>query len=454
MGKKVLLLNPPSPGACRYSRDYFCSKTLKGNYIEHPVDLLFLSGILYERFDLQLIDATVMVLNYDECLRRVLTAAPDAVIFISGSVSMRVDFPFLKKIKEQLSSVKMIGSGDIFFDLESFAANPWIDAVLSDFTSCDILHYLEGDCSVVTGMAFRSGGKIVDKRQAPPARDDNFSVPLPRHELFIHMPYTFPFARRLPFATLLTDYGCPFHCLFCVYGRLGHKCRALENVFAELELISSLGIREIFVKDQTFGADRQRAVRLCDEMVKRRWNFSWTAFCRANAVSEELLGAMKAAGCHTVIFGVETADDAFLEKYKCGLTVLEIVRAFTMARSAGLRTAGTFMLGFPGEDLAQARATIDFAIKLQCDFAAFNIFVDKPRDKSHNVEYYDQSGIEGVSGNGVLSEIEMRRLLREANRRFYFRPAYIAKRLSGVKTGYEAKMLILNMLGIIKRFGL
>jgi len=451
MRKKVLLLNPPSRGACRYSRDYFCSKTLKGSYAEHPLDLLFLSGILYERFDLETIDATVSGLAEDECLRRILALVPDVIIFISGSVSMHIDFPFLKKVKECLPCVVMVGLGDIFFDLENFVANSWIDAVLLDFTSRDILRYLEGDRLAVTTMAFREDGKIVDKRLGIQEADNNFSVPLPRHELFIHLPYTFPFARNLPFATVLTDYGCPFHCFFCVYGRLGHKSRDLQSVFEELGYLSSLGVKEIFIKDQTFGADYRRAMVLCGEMIKRRWNFSWTAFCRANAVNKELLSAMKAAGCHTVIFGVESASDDFLEKYKCGLTSSEVVRAFTLARAAGLRTAGTFILGFPGEGLSSARATIDFAIKLKCDFAAFNIFVDKPNDKPHNMEYYDQSGFESISGNGIISASQMRSLLSEANRRFYFRPGYIIRRFLGIKTMYEAKMLISNMFGIIKR---
>ena len=60
--KKVLLFNPPSR-KFNYSRDYFCSKTLKTNYIEHPIDLLILSGILFDRFKVEILDATVLSLD-------------------------------------------------------------------------------------------------------------------------------------------------------------------------------------------------------------------------------------------------------------------------------------------------------------------------------------------------------------------------------------------------------
>ena len=42
---KVLLLNPPGSGA-NHLRDYYCAGTTKSSYYYHPVDLLYLSGML------------------------------------------------------------------------------------------------------------------------------------------------------------------------------------------------------------------------------------------------------------------------------------------------------------------------------------------------------------------------------------------------------------------------
>ena len=56
MKPKILLLNPP--GKYLYVRDYFCSKISKADYINAPIDLVMISGVLNTgEFDLKVIDA-------------------------------------------------------------------------------------------------------------------------------------------------------------------------------------------------------------------------------------------------------------------------------------------------------------------------------------------------------------------------------------------------------------
>jgi len=67
--------------------------------------------------------------------------------------------------------------------------------------------------------------------------------------------------------------------------------------------------------------------------------------------------------------------------------------------------------------------TIDFAIKLKCDFASFNVFVPKidtlagkeflERIPKKNIDWThrDQYGIVSITNNGVPSTQEMSRLL-------------------------------------------
>src|SRR6185436_14664706 len=107
---------------------------------------------------------------------------------------------------------------------------------------------------------------------------------------------------------VLTDYGCPYPCTFCVIGTLGFKTRPVDEVLAEIDHIRGLGIRELFFMDQTFGVVKKRGLALCAELEKRG-DLSWTAFCRPDTADDELLAAMKRAGCHTLILGVESADD-------------------------------------------------------------------------------------------------------------------------------------------------
>ena len=324
--KTILLLNPS--GRLPYTRDYFCSKVTKTGYIEHPVDLLILSGILYQHHSLILIDAIAQNLDFENCYQKICALNIDAIIFLAGCVSWKDDFEFLKKIKAAKPQVLFIGIGDIFKKENIFRENAWIDANLKDFTSHDIVEYLEGKNSAFLDLAYRKNGSLV----IPPERKNEnskilFEVPIPRHEMFLKNSYTFPFVKNLPYTTVLTDYGCGFNCAYCIYSSFGFKMRALQNVYEELEYIHSLGIKELFVKDQTFAFDRKRGIELCREMIRKKWGFSWTCFLRANVVTVELLSLMKEAGCHTASFGVESGNDEILRIYRTGVDKERIKKA-------------------------------------------------------------------------------------------------------------------------------
>ncbi len=454
-----LLLNPP--GKLPYSRDYFCSKVTKAGYAEHPVDLLILSGIISSAgHKVTVLDAIVQRLDFVTAKQRIDRLDIDAIVFLSGSTSWQDDFKFLREIKYSRPNLFLIGLGDIFLDQEIFINNSWLDAVLLDFTTEDILHYFSGERSNLKNILFRDKGKVVVTHRQVDITE--FQIPIPRHELFLDKGYTFPFAKRLPFATILTDYGCLFNCSFCLYPCLGFKLRELDNVFDELRYIRSLGIRELFIKDQSFGANRARTIALCEGMLKIA-KFSWTCFLRTDIVNLELLNTMKKAGCHTVIFGVENANEEILKKYKPGTTRKNIEEAFRLCRSLGIDTVGIFIFGFPEEDKKSCLETIDLALHLQCDFASFNLFVPKVEtpirkdliarrllDKNQP-EVFDQSGIASVWGIDHLSREELNELRHLALRRFYLRPAYIMKRL--IKSFYslaQLQMLVKSACFILK----
>jgi anaerobic magnesium-protoporphyrin IX monomethyl ester cyclase len=443
----ILLLNPP--GKLCYSRDYFCSKVTKAGYAEHPVDLLVLSGILYSTgHKLTLIDAIVEKLSFSFTAQRINALKPDVTIFLSGTTSWKDDFVFLADLKKSHPKMLLVGLGDIFLDAEILHKNDWLDAVILDFTKPEILDYIAGRYGNFESLGFRREGSIYFPAPAKASGEPRpcvqglgeFSIPIPRHEMFLGKKYAFPFARRIPFTTLLTDYGCPFACRFCLYPSLGYKRRKLENVFDELRYIHSLGIRELFIKDQSFGTDRLRTASLCQEM-RKIGKFSWTCFLRTDIAEEGLLENMKKSGCHTVMFGVESANPRILSICKPGVNMSNIKRAFQLCQRLKINTVGIFILGFPGEDKKSCLETIALALDLKCDFASFNLFVPKietPLRKdlmtSHAIEpsqneILDQSGIASVWSNGCLSRNELDALRRCALRKFYLRPNYLAKKV-------------------------
>lgn len=455
---KVLLLNPP--GRQVYIRDYSCSKTTKSNYLFHPVDLVTLSGTLASEHELEVLDCMAERLAPERAHARIAACAPAAIVSLVGSVSWDEDRAFLAR--EAALGRRVLAIGDVLQEASErrLAEEPWLEAVLHDFSNDDALRILRdqthelGDASVR-----RADGSIERVRGGP--RKGQFRVPRPRHELFPRTGYRFSFARREPFATVLTDYGCPYPCTFCVIGTLGFKTRPLADVLEELDFLRARGVREIFFMDQTFGMQRERALELCAEL-ERRGDLSWTAFTRPDTADDERLAAMKRAGCHTLILGVESASDDVLALYRKGYRASAVREGFARVRRHGLRTVGTFIIGLPEEDQTSLERTLELALELELDFMSLNMAVPRfgTPFRARALELglareqdlvMDQGGAAAFLPTRTLDRAAMLALKKRMVRRFYLRPAYLWRRIAGLRTLHELKAQAREGLALLAR---
>ncbi len=454
--KKVLLLNPP--GDQFYLRDYFCSKVSKSGYLYHPTDLLVLSGILSPHFEVHVMDAIVERVSYQQAVRRIEALAPDYCIFITGSVSFSLDMAFLKMLLRHVPSIKkVVGIGDVFFNRqrELLERHSDLDAIVVDFTTDDIVHYLRGEpCE---NIVFRDGNSI--EGSWTKSRHGVFSYPVPRYDLFPNRKYHYPFTREHPFGVILTNFGCPFQCSFCIMPALGFKTREPENVLEELAWLKKHGFRNVYFNDQTFGADKRRTKQLLQGMIDRGLGLGFVAFTRVDVLEETLLDLMQAAGCHTVMFGIESADPTLLIRYGKGITLERVREVVEGCHRRRIRTLGTFILGLPGETRKSALSTIAFAKDIPLDYAAFNIAIPRMgtqlreqaiREKlvDADVEEMDQSGSEAVIRNQDLSLAEIEALKRRAYREFYFRPTKLAAKLMDIRTREDLCNHVRNGWGV------
>jgi len=429
--------------------------------VYHPVDLLYLSGIISEEHDIEVLDCMAQRIGFQEAAKIIDKLSPDAVVFLTGHVSWREDIDFLWPLREEHGFL-LIGTGDILLESsgKKLSGDRPLDAVILDFTTDDILHYLRGEHHEIRYMHYRAENGV-SVCSIPRQKVKGFSLPIPRFEKFPMREYRFSLVRRLPFGTVLTDYGCPFKCSFCLMGNIRYKTRSVENVIEELDVLRSMGTRDIFFIDQTFGADWKRTEELLREMIKREYGFGFVCLTRADLLDEDRVELMTGAGCHTVIMGVETAGENTLEEVSKGSSVEEIRKGFSLAEKAGLRTVATYILGLPGESLHDCMKTLDLALELNTDFASFNVPV--PRENTRlreqalkngwfeaDNDFMDQSGTVHSMGTGKLSDSEILKFRSYAIARFYGRPSYILKRIVRMKTIYELKTMLFVGLNILK----
>lgn len=470
LGKRKLraaLVNPP--GTKRYFRDYFCTLVSKAKYYYHPVDLVYLSGILnHAGYHLLCHDAIAEGKGPEESWKDVVDFQPDIVVYLIASPSYDEDVSYLSELKKRLPNTTFIGSGDVYREIreDGLFMHSFCDVILTDFSTGDLLAWLNRtEDHVIDNLIYRgSDGQLYS---GPEKHGHGFySMPVPRWDLWPTEKYRFPFASEPKFATMLTDFGCPFSCVFCPMSTTGYKLRDLDTVMDELRLLRKLGINEIFFRDQTFGVNRIRTQALLDRIKSEQPDLKWTCWSRVDLVTEEFLRAIKDAGCHTVMFGIESANEDILKQYNKNTKREQMERSLKLAQDIGLRTVGTFVVGLPGESEASIRSTIDYGCKLPLDFASFNIATPRfgttfrkiMKEKGtvdESVMRFDSSRTTPVwleeskqEADAIPNEM-IYELQRLAIRKFYLRPTYLFRRLVSIRTPYELYASVREGLDLI-----
>jgi len=309
--------------------------------------------------------------------------------------------------------------------------------------------FSDGDISKIDGICYKTpiGGY---SRHSVRKRVWNLdSLPFPARDLVSRGSYRYyvpiPVLDDKPvFASMLTSRGCPFSCIFCssrvTFGSKARE-RSVENICDEIEiLIKQFGVNLIYFNDDTFTYNQNRIHALCDEIIKRRFSFSWLAETRVDCVSPELLRHMSAAGCKVLTFGIEAGHPKILKKIKKDISLPKIRAAFQWTKKAKIRTQANFMLGHPGETKEEMQATVKLAKEINPFIAGFYTVLPLPGTILHkmaeggsvldekfysNLMFFDKSQM----SLSKLSPEELLNEQRKAYRSFYFRPYHIFLKL-------------------------
>jgi anaerobic magnesium-protoporphyrin IX monomethyl ester cyclase len=357
------------------------------------------------------------------------------------------------------------------------AAKPFVDAVVrseGEATWSEILARVDtpphpnplppgergqdGMWEGILGVTFRrADGTVVSMPDRSPIPVEELdAMPFPAWHLFRLERYTNlqPAVDQVSGHSLpiLTSRGCPYRCTYCSQiGPRRWRARSAASVLSEWRwLVREQGAVEIGVLDDSFNINRQRVLEICQALVDEGLHHvPWIMIngIRANLADEELLGAMKRAGCIRTAFGVESGNQAILDTVVDKHLTLDQVRsAFRAARTVGLETIGFFIVGLPGE----TEATMDDTIRLACELdplvANFSIATPFPGTQMYDTvkaqgrllaETWDDfvffEGKARFEMPGLPAEL-VERKWKEAYRRFYLRPRRIARTLARKET--------------------
>ena len=357
-----------------------------------PLGLSYVAGALEKAgFQVQMLDNYLLKKPLEEVKQEVKRFSPEMLGITCGSVTYGRCIATAKAVKEVLPSCKVVvGGWHPSYLPESMLQHPEIDYAVMGEGERAIVELAnsvtkgesESALAKIPGIAYRNGLKIA--KNAPKLISDLDEIPFPaRHLLPMHL-----YSREMeylsvkPVDTMNVIRGCPYNCAFCETKKIwGSKCRAFSpsRVVDELNhLASKFGTKGIYFVGDNFTINKKRTIELCKEIRKAKLDLQWVCDTRVDLISRELVKEMKAAGCRTIWFGVESGSPRVLKKINKQVTLQQAIDAFKLCDKEDVRTASSFMLGLPGETVKDMETTFKFARKLDPDWVRFNIFVGYP----------------------------------------------------------------------------
>lgn len=229
-----------------------------------------------------------------------------------------------------------------------------IDTVCTGESEQSFLELLERlatgrDTRGIAGTHFRDGDRIL---QGPPrANINDLDTLASPHDYFdTHI--------------VMTSRGCPWQCTFCgaetTWGR-GFRGQSINYVLDSLEAaLARLPVKMLQIKDDTFTANKKRALDICRGIRERRLNFMWSCDTRVDVLTEELIREMRLAGCQRLSLGVESGSPTILKAINKKITADKIEQAAHLAKNYGIAVRFYMMLGNRGETRETFYETLDF----------------------------------------------------------------------------------------------
>ncbi|GBC81172.1 2-hydroxyethylphosphonate methyltransferase [bacterium HR10] len=275
---------------------------------------------------------------------------------------------------------------------------------------------------------------------ASPPLPDLDELPFPRWDLFprerfghaIERPFWFT-RRAFP---ILSSRSCPEFCTYCPHRIVAsYRARSPENVLAEIEaLCRRYGRVYLVFRDPIFTADRERALRIAEGIIRRNLPVRFECETRLDDLDEELLRWLHRAGLRSVRFGVESVDALTLKRVGRRPIPPEHQREIvSLCRRKGIVTHAFYVLGFLTDTVETIRATIEYAVALNTTFALFKILTPYPgtplyRQMARLITENDLEKFDGYTPtfrHPTLRHEQLIFLLETAYSRFYVRPSWL-----------------------------
>jgi len=456
---KLLLINPPSENELLGNNPRIIESERGFN---PPLGLLYIAAYLRKNssHEIAVIDAPSEHLSYSLLEKRIAAFAPDVVGITAMTFTMRDVLKTAGIVKKLNDGTKcVLGGPHVFIYPDETINLPQVDFLILGEGEIVFKEFLDvyetkGDLSKVPSLVYKNNSGETVKTPLAPMIEDLDALPHPARDLTPFERYSSLIFSRTPVTTVFTSRGCPYGCKFCLRPHLGKKfrCRSAENVIGELEECVRMGIRDFLIYDDTFTVIKKRVADICDLIIKKKLDIRWDCRARVDTVDEEILVKMKKAGCIGIHYGIESGSLKVLKNINKGITPEQARDVCALTRKIGLKVLTYFMIGLPGETMADMEETFSMMKSIRADYAHLTIFTPFPGTelyrfgmesgiikKDHWKKFAENPEDDFVPphwGENFTRE-DLHELLVRAYQGFYLRPGNITRILFNIRTPGE-----------------
>jgi len=157
-----------------------------------------------------------------------------------------------------------------------------------------------------------------------------------------------------------THRGCKFNCAFCqvpeFFGR-GIRSRSIDNIVEEVKEFKNAGVRKIAISGGTSSLYYKFPDLLENVSSVIGKNNLSAPDIRVDTINGDALDAIREYTIGWLFFGMESGSDKMLKRMRKGIKVDDIIEAREEAKHKGVKVAGSFIVGYPGESEEDYEAT-------------------------------------------------------------------------------------------------
>lgn len=376
---KTLIINPPirewsKPNVFPLGLGYIAAVLLRAG---HAVEVMDINGYRWDKkkveeliknakFDVAGIGGLVTIYKYVKWLVKIIRKYhPNTKIIVGGSVGASIPRVMLEN-----NQVDIVCMGE------------------GEETVAELFKVLEnnGELSGVKGICYKDKtGEIRTTPKRPPIKDLD-TLPLPAWDLFpmdiyLKNPVGAPNKNKwadgeaendVPLSmNIFATRGCPYQCIYCYHDFMGdgHRHRSAKNIVNEIEtLLNRYNVQYFHFIDDELVASRDFVFDFCNKMneLRKKVNkdLTWGCAGRVNLMTEEMIIAMKEAGCVFIGYGIESGSQTMLDLIKKRVTVEQAKKAIRLTGKHLGWVDFSLMIGYPGETHETIKETIDFCKEL------------------------------------------------------------------------------------------